>query len=321
VIVLFGIPSETPLVMVREALERLDVPVVMFNQRRFDEARVEFQVSGGQVTGVLELGGEKRPLEAFVGAYLRPMDDRLLPELAGTPPDSPRRLHCAAVHDVFGAWCEISPARVLNRASAQASNGSKPYQAQLIRRSGLDVPETLITNEPDAVQEFRKRHGQVIFKSISGVRSIVRTLRDDDLVRLPDIRWCPVQFQEFIEGDNVRVHVVAERVFATRVVSDATDYRYAHIQVGEAAELVAFDLDDDVAGKCVQLARGLGLPFAGIDLKITPTGRTVCFEVNPSPGFSYYESGTGQPIAAAVAEYLAYGEDGRPKRRRRRSPV
>jgi hypothetical protein len=312
-IILFGIPSETPVVMVREALERIKVPVLMFNQRRFDEARVEFQVSGGEVTGVLQLGREKHALEAVVGAYLRPMDDRLLPELADTPADAPRRLHCAAVHDVFGGWCEISPARVLNRASAQASNGSKPYQAQLIRSYGLDVPETLITNDPDAVHEFRKRHGQIIFKSISGIRSIVRTLRDDDLVRLAHIRWCPVQFQEFIDGDNVRVHVVGERVFATRVVSDATDYRYAHTQVGQAAELIAIDLDDDVAGKCVELARGLGLPFAGIDLKITPEGRTVCFEVNPSPGFSYYESGTGQPIAAAVAEYLAYGEQGRPE--------
>ena len=56
------------------------------------------------------------------------------------------------------------------------------------------------------------------------------------------------------------------------------------------------------------LARGLGLPFAGIDLKVAPDGRVVCFEVNPSPGFSYYEANTGQPIAAAVAEYLACGD-------------
>jgi hypothetical protein len=29
-----------------------------------------------------------------------------------------------------------------------------------------------------------------------------------------------------------------------------------------------------------------------------------CFEVNPSPGFSYYEANAGQPISTAVAEYL-----------------
>jgi hypothetical protein len=32
-----------------------------------------------------------------------------------------------------------------------------------------------------------------------------------------------------------------------------------------------------------------------------------CFEVNPSPAYSYYESHTGQPISAALARYLVAG--------------
>ena len=52
-------------------------------------------------------------------------------------------------------------------------------------------------------------------------------------------------------------------------------------------------------------ARTLGLHFAGIDLRRAPDGRWFCFEVNPSPGFTYYEAHTGQPIADAVASYLA----------------
>jgi glutathione synthase/RimK-type ligase-like ATP-grasp enzyme len=56
---------------------------------------------------------------------------------------------------------------------------------------------------------------------------------------------------------------------------------------------------------CVKLSAGLGLAFAGIDLKVTQDKRVYCFEVNPSPAFSYYEANTGQPIARAVAAYLA----------------
>jgi D-alanine-D-alanine ligase-like ATP-grasp enzyme len=48
----------------------------------------------------------------------------------------------------------------------------------------------------------------------------------------------------------------------------------------------------------------LSLPFAGIDLRISDDGRAFCFEVNPCPGFSYYQAHTGQQIARAVAEYL-----------------
>ena len=64
---------------------------------------------------------------------------------------------------------------------------------------------------------------------------------------------------------------------------------------------IAHDGGPDLARRCVSLAHALELPLAGIDLRITPTGRVVCFEVNPSPAFSYYESHTGQPIAAAIA--------------------
>jgi glutathione synthase/RimK-type ligase-like ATP-grasp enzyme len=54
----------------------------------------------------------------------------------------------------------------------------------------------------------------------------------------------------------------------------------------------------------VSLAAALDLPFAGIDLRLSPSREATCFEVNPSPAFSWFESATGQPIAAAVARYL-----------------
>jgi glutathione synthase/RimK-type ligase-like ATP-grasp enzyme len=48
-----------------------------------------------------------------------------------------------------------------------ASNHSKPYQAQLITKAGFDVPDTLVTNDPDRALAFRSRHKKVIYKSIS----------------------------------------------------------------------------------------------------------------------------------------------------------
>jgi glutathione synthase/RimK-type ligase-like ATP-grasp enzyme len=162
----------------------------------------------------------------------------------------------------------------------------------------------LITNDPELVRAFRARHQRIIYKSISGVRSIVQTFSDEDLARLENIRWCPTQFQAFVEGTNVRVHTIGQKVFATAINTDATDYRYAERQSGDHAELREVELSDELAEMCVGLSEGLGLAFAGIDLKITPGNRVYCFEVNPSPAFSYYEGNTGQPIAKAVACYL-----------------
>ena len=305
-ILLCGIPSETPLAMVRDRLDDLGVAYEHFNQRRFAEYRMDWEVAGGAgVRGVLDLGGHRLRLEDVHGVYTRLMDDRVLPELAGQPEGSPLRRRCRGLHDSFVTWQEVAPGRVVNRAEPQGSNGSKPYQAQLISRHGFRVPETLITNQPDLVRDFQRQHGQVVYKSISGIRSIVKVLDDDDLARLDHIRWCPVQFQAFVPGTNVRVHTVGTTAtFCTAVDTDVADYRYARTLNGEI-ELRPVELGDGVAERCLELANDLGLHFAGIDLKVTPDGDVFCFEVNPSPAYSYYEANTDQPISDAVARFLA----------------
>jgi glutathione synthase/RimK-type ligase-like ATP-grasp enzyme len=305
-ILLCGIPSETPLAMVRAELDRMAAPYVLFNQREFETMGMAFEIQTHKVAGWLQVDSRRYRLEDFLGIYARLMDDRLLPELVNEPDDAPRRRHCRALHETLIRWCELTPARVVNRAAAMGSNSSKPYQAQLIQAHGFLTPETLITTNPDLVRTFHRKHKRVIYKSMSGVRSIVQTLEEADDERLDRIRWCPTQFQAFVQGTNVRVHIVGEAVFATAIETTATDYRYAQRQ-GSEAELYPIELPADVAERCVRLAEALGLAFAGIDLKITPDYQVYCFEVNPSPAFSYYEAHTGQPIAEAVGRYLAHG--------------
>jgi glutathione synthase/RimK-type ligase-like ATP-grasp enzyme len=184
------------------------------------------------------------------------------------------------------------------------SNFSKPYQSQLIKAQGFAVPETLVTNDPDLVRELWREHKCVIYKSTSSVRSIVRTSGEEDLERLDNILWCPTQFQRFVEGINMRVHTVGKTVYASTIVTDATDYRYAHCQ-GSSIEMYGIDLPKELAERCVRLADTLELPLSGIDLKVDARNCAYCLEVNPSPAFSYYEEQTGQPISQALALYLA----------------
>ena len=291
--------------MVRKALDGLGAPYLLLNQRRFSIMSMMLEISSGRTMGRLQVNGDSYPLEEFTAIFTRLMDYRFLPELKDQPESSPQRQLCRNLLDTLSRWAEVAPARVVNRVAPMGSNFSKPYQAQLIRRFGFEVPETLITNDPELVKAFRARHQRIIYKSISGVRSIVQTFNDGDMDRLESIRWCPTQFQAFVDGTNVRVHTVGQKVFATAISTDATDYRYAHRQGGDHAKLRAVELSDDLAEMCVKLSEGLGLAFAGIDLKVTQENRVYCFEVNPSPAFSYYEANTGQPIAQAVAAYLA----------------
>lgn len=303
-ILLCGIPSEPPISMVADQLVDLNVEHVFLNQREGAVTQLTVGVSASGLWGDLLVSGRVYRLDSFTGVYMRLMDYRFVPEYEQLPPQSPLREHFASLHRMLTTWGEVAPVRVVNRASAMGSNFSKPYQAQIVREHGFRIPETLVTNDPELVRELAAR-SPVVYKSVSGVRSIVRRLEREDGRRLDRIRWCPTQFQEYVDGVDVRVHTVGERVFGTLVKSDATDYRYPSQDHGTHAELEPYDVSDGLAARCIALTEAMGLELAGIDLRVTQGGEIYCLEVNPLPAFSYYESHTGQPIARAVARRLA----------------
>lgn len=308
-VVVWGVPTESPVELLLGAFARRGVEPLVVHPRRFLEQDVDVRLSHGELRGSLRVAGSTVDVRDVGGVYVRPIEPELVPELKDLPPDDPAVRRARAQFDALMAFTEAAAdalgTRVASRLSAMASNMSKPYQAQLVQAGGFDTPETLVTDDPDAAREFVLAHGGAIYKSVSGVRSIVSVV---DLVRdaerLARIRWCPVQFQENVRGRDVRVHVVGDEVYAAIVDSDATDYRYARAQVGQDATLAPYPLPDDVAARCVALARSLDLPFAGVDLKLADDGRVVCFEVNPSPGYPWYETAAGLPISDALARWL-----------------
>ena len=310
-VLLWGVATEPPVAMVHRALDEIGADTVVIHPRESATTEMAIRAGGGSVAvdGYVRVGGRLVDLESVTGVYLRPVEPELVPELADLAPSSPAMVRARQVHDAMIGFTEVAGratgARVLNRLSAMASNMSKPFQAQAVLRNGFSTPETLVTDDPDEAIAFAAGFDRVIYKSTSGIRSIV-TIFDPaaDRERLANLRWCPVQFQEFVTGYEIRVHVVGNETYAAQIKTDATDYRYARRQVGDDAELTACELDPHLSTRCVALAADLDLPFAGLDLKIADDGRIVCFEVNPSPGFPWYEHEAGLPISAAVAREL-----------------
>ncbi|MBA3946114.1 MAG: hypothetical protein H0X37_16315 [Herpetosiphonaceae bacterium] len=263
------------------------------------------QHSDGNVTGVVFVGDTPIALDSITSVYARLPDTTGLHRYSNR--DDETQIMANAAYDAsLNILLDRLPCLVVNRPSAQLSNSSKPYQQQLIAAAGFATPRSLITSDPHAARLFYDQcDGRVIYKSISSVRSIVRRLTPtafDRLVRLP---FAPVQFQEYIAGDDIRVHVVGSDVFATRIVSEADDYRYARNN-GGGVSLTATTMPPKIGEDCIALAEMLQLPFAGIDLRHHPDGTYYCFEVNPSPAFTFYEAHTEQPISAALVSLLQH---------------
>jgi glutathione synthase/RimK-type ligase-like ATP-grasp enzyme len=304
-ILLVGVPGDAPLAMVRAELLKQGATFVLLDQRDALNSDIDVEF-GSDVVGILRVGGQVFELNSITAVYLRSYGLDQLPVLRELDRESSQWIYATNFTHTLFAWTELCSALVVNRLSLMASNGSKPYQSRIIQALGFAVPDTLITNDPKAARDFWLRHGTVIYKSISGVRSIVNRLNAENAQRLDELHWCPTQFQQYIPGNDYRVHVVDEQVFVSEIISEADDYRYAS-RKGLKAILRTSQIPAELAQRCRDLARRLKLPVAGIDLRYHPAGEWFCFEVNPSPAFSYYEAETGQPIAAAVARLLARG--------------
>lgn len=221
-----------------------------------------------------------------------------------------------AVDDVMGAVAlperraglqyalDCLPFPVANRPSCGRSNGAKPVHMRDLATAGFDVPTWITTNEADEGAGFAAacEHGAVV-KAASGLRSHVR-MWGDDVARAFLAGTAPHVVQEYVPGHEVRVHVVGDRTFASRIDSDATDYRFDSATTGYAAT----DLPDDLADRCVTFAARSGLVLAGFDFRVHEDTRTwYCLEMNPVPTFLPYEASTGQCIGDAVIDELAPG--------------
>ena len=127
------------------------------------------------------------------------------------------------------------------------------------------------------------------------------TLGPGDLepARLEMIRSVPVQFQERIAGESVRVYVLGGQVVgAGRILSDELDYRVADHDV------LGIEPDADLADAAVRAAHAVHLEWAGVDFVVSDDGAWI-LEANPSPMFVVFDRLAGTRVAEAVARHLA----------------
>lgn len=297
-IVIAGTPSEPPVARLLEEAHVLGVQTLLLDETEAADWNLQVEARPDGLTAQVSTRTGVHRLDRATGLYLR----ITAPRVSGPAPDPLRRQRHDAALGLICSWAEVAQIRVANRPAAMASNSSKPYQAAMIRACGFSVPDTLVTSEPGRVRDFQAHHGRLIYKSTSGVRSIVHELSPARVAVLDRVRNLPTQFQQLLSGINVRVHVIGAQLFACEISSSAIDYRYS--EGGASSTMAAVDLPADVAERCLALSAALDLPLAGIDLLRDDDGHWWCFEVNPSPAYTCFEEPTGLPMAAALARWL-----------------
>ena len=184
----------------------------------------------------------------------------------------------------------------------------KPYQIALLQAAGLPVPQSLWTNDPQAVLQFAQGR-RIAYKPVSGGAS-TKELRAEDLdaKRLARLSNAPVTFQELLPGEDMRIFVLDDRVLASfriEVEEGVLDYRQHEQKIQNVP------IDDALAGIARRAARVLGLRFTGIDLKRAADGSWRLLELNPSPMFLGFDHRAGTDILGSLADALIAGPEPR----------
>jgi MvdD family ATP-grasp ribosomal peptide maturase len=195
---------------------------------------------------------------------------------------------------------------------------NKQLQLQVARELGLDTPRTLTTNEPDAVHAFAKScEGGMITKMLSsfaiydeGKELVVFTnpVKPSDLADLSGLSLCPATFQELLpKSVEIRATVVGHRVMSACVDSQVSE-RAVHDWRRDGVRMLddwqPYQLPLEVEEKILRLMDYFSLNYGAIDIILTPDGRHVFLELNPSGEFFWLERTPGLPVSEAIADLL-----------------
>jgi glutathione synthase/RimK-type ligase-like ATP-grasp enzyme len=211
---------------------------------------------------------------------------------------------------INGLW-QLLDARWMNDPNRDDAASRKARQLRVAAEVGLKVPQTLITSDPERARQFAEQRGpgRTIYKTFSCTHAIwreTRLLRLEDLAHIDTVRLAPVIFQEFVPAESdLRITAVAGTLFAAAIrmppKDGPVDFR---MHVGESS-VQPEALPPDVSSKLLAFLERLGLVYGAIDMRRTPQGEYYFFEVNTAGEFLFIEDRTGQPIARAIANWLA----------------
>lgn len=222
------------------------------------------------------------------------------------------------VQDLWNAlpcrWLPGHPAAI-QRAQLKAS------QLRLAAELGLELPPTLVTNSREEFLDFYDQHnGNVISKLVgpgfdqtvgaAGFWRYTEVVSKRDVGYAASLQYCPMIFQAYVpKRVELRITVVGQKVFAAEIHSQQTKHTRHDWRRYDLSNTPHFPhaLPPEMEERCIRLVERQELCYGAIDMILTPDGRYVFIEINPSGQYLWIEHETGLPISQAICEFLIGG--------------
>jgi glutathione synthase/RimK-type ligase-like ATP-grasp enzyme len=210
---------------------------------------------------------------------------------------------------------------ISNFDTVQKLQHNKSRQLALAKSVGMfDIPDTLITNDPDQAKTFYYKYaGDVIIKVLHNHRIQIknktymmhtRRLLYSDLLKLDEsLAVAPCIFQKRIEKKSeLRITVVGDHIFAAKLnlKSNRALKEDIHLcNLDNDIDIEPFiELTQDIKNRILALVMAFGLEYSSLDFIVDKNDKLIFLEVNPIGSWAYIENATGMPITEAVTNLI-----------------
>lgn len=216
-----------------------------------------------------------------------------------------------------GFWDSLREAHWVDDLQRINIAENKLHQLRVAQEIGLNIPQTLVTNNPSEAREFfSELKGKVVVKlltplsySMKGSSFFLYTskVKEEDLLDAQTLSYCPMIFQEQIPKQReLRIVFVDGSFFvgaldASQYEQTTTDWRCAD---NKNFAWQSFQIPEQLKNSLTLFMKKFGLLFGAFDFIQTPSGEYFFLEINPTGEWGMLEKDLELPISNAIANAL-----------------
>lgn len=195
---------------------------------------------------------------------------------------------------------------------------NKMYALDCAKRSGLKIPDTLITNNKEQLVNFFNKYSRIISKPITNnidfeiedkvlFANYTEEVTKEDIHILNDLFY-PTLFQEYIEKKcEIRVFVLKGKCYSMAIFSqldEQTRIDFRNYNTIKPNRNVPFQLPELIENSIIGFMKEIKQDTGSIDLIMKENNEFVFLEVNPVGQFGMVSGPCNYYIEKRIAEYL-----------------
>ncbi len=216
-----------------------------------------------------------------------------------------------------GDFCELSLHYGLIILMTFVKHPINRVNESIAQRLGLEIPRTLITNDPDEFKRFSEQcHGRVIYKLLGfplyhdeadqPVSTDTSLVPPEMLDQIHRVKATAHLFQEYIEKQcDLRIILIGNQVFAAEIHPLSEETRIDFRRDYRALRYALHCTPPTIQQALLRMNQYYRLNYAAVDMLSTPDGRSVYLETNPAGQFGWLDPLVDLPLSQTLAKLLA----------------